>query len=216
MKILNGIFENQFVLAVTSSIIGSVLFYFFLKWVGVLKKISIYFQNKTALLKYKKSLLSDCNNLIVVGKKKGFALQEVYVNLDILPSDLMQAKKKEDENEPNSYVLLGGPGAGKSTKVKNGIIQLIKYSFYDIVPFFIRLKEYDASQPLFDFIVGKLEQFNFTSVNDIVKKNLVHPYSLCVLDGLDEVRPNIKEKICKEINVFYKKYFIKLLFICRS
>jgi hypothetical protein len=219
MELLNTIFENQIVTAVICSVVGSAIFYYLLKWVGMIKKISIYFQNKNALSNYKKILLDDCSNLIVVGRKKGFSLQDVYVNLDVLPSDLMQTKKRENREEPSSYVLLGGPGAGKSTKVKNEIIQSIEYSYYDIIPFFIRLKEYDASQPLFEFIVSKLEQFKFTDANEFVKKQLINTRSLCVLDGLDEVRPNLKEKICKEINVFYKKYFLKygrLIVTCRK
>lgn len=216
------IMENSIIMTIIYGVVGSLIAAIIMKWSGLLKSIWIWRKNKKALSNYRKSLFEECNNLIVVGKKDGFRLKDVYVDLDIAKSDLMQTKLEDSESqrigafsygkEEGAYVLLGGPGAGKSTKVKNIIIKALECRINDNIPFFIRLKEYDPSVSLFDFIIKKLEQYKFASKEDIidlVRKNLSNPFSLCVLDGLDEVRPHLRTRICDAINAFYSQYMQK-------
>lgn len=43
--------------------------------------------------------------------------------------------------------------------------------------------------------------------------------AICVLDGLDEVRPQLREKVIGDVNTFYHKYFIQqnsLIVTCRK
>lgn len=221
--LIGSIFEeNSTIMTIISGAAGSLIAALIMKWSGLLKRIGIWRKNKQALSNYRKSLFEECNSLIVVGKKEGFKLKEVYVDLDVTQSDLMQSKIENIEYERmrtslygrqcSAFVLLGGPGAGKSTKVKNEIIEALDIRIYDSIPFFIRLKDYDASVSLFDFIVNKLEQYKFASkeyINELVRGNLTSPFSLCVLDGLDEVRPHLRAKICDAINTFYSQYMQK-------
>ena len=97
-------------MSILYSLIASAIFLIILKWAGLYKKVILYVKNNKAKKKYKKQLIEECNNLIVVGKRKGFSLLEVYVDLDLAPSDLMNKNDNEIE-VPRSYVLLGGPGA---------------------------------------------------------------------------------------------------------
>lgn len=206
------------IMPIIYSLIASVLFFFILKWFGVLKKLMHYFKNKKALKKYRISIVDECNTLVVVGKRKGFSLNEVYVELDLAQSDIM-LNKPETSDEPSTYVLLGGPGAGKSTTAKNKVIGHFNSDFKKTIPFFIRLKDYNSEKSIYHYLVDRLENFGFVNSVETVKKNLTHIHSLCILDGLDEVRPNLREKICNEINTFYSNYFINcgsLIVTCRK
>lgn len=205
-------------MSILYSLIASAIFLSILKWIGFYKKIVLFIKNNKAHKKYKKQVIEECNNLIVVGKRKGFSLHEVYVELDLAPSDLMTSIHEEIEM-PRSFVLLGGPGAGKSTTAKNKIIKHFKDGYLKTIPFFIRLKDYNGNKPIFNFLVDRLEYFGFTNPTEIVRKNILNPFSLCILDGLDEVRPHLKKTICDEINDFYSNYFINsgsLIVTCRK
>ena len=200
------------------SLIASAIFLFILKWAGFYKQILIKIGNSKAHKKYKKQLIEDCNNLIVVGKRKGFSLHEVYVDLDLTPSDLMGGNKIEIEKQ-RSYILLGGSGAGKSTTAKNKIINHFKEEYSHTIPFFIRLKDYNGTKPLVNYLIDKLDTFGFPNPTETVKQNLITPHSLCILDGLDEVRPHLRKIICDQINEFHSNYFLNfgsLIITCRK
>lgn len=210
--------KNWDLMSILYSLIASAIFLFILKWAGIYKKIILYKENRKAKKKYKKELTEDCNNLIVVGKRKGFSLHEVYVDLDLAPSDLMVGKKEEMER-PKSFVLLGGPGAGKSTTAKSKIINYFKDGSSNTIPFFIRLKDYNGTKPIFNYLIDKLDSFGFPNPTETLKNSLFTPYSLCILDGLDEVRPHLRKAICDQINEFYSNYFIhfgRLIITCRK
>lgn len=199
-------------------LISSALFLFILKWGGIYKKTILNIENNKAHKKYKKQLIEDCNNLIVVGKRKGFSLHEVYVDLDLTPSDLMQGNKGDSEVQ-RSYLLLGGPGAGKSTTAKNQIINHFKEGYSNTIPFFIKLKDYNGTKSLFNYLIDKLDSYGFPNSTETVKKNLISPRSLCILDGLDEVRPHLRKAVCDQINDFYSNYFSdfgRLIITCRK
>lgn len=200
------------------SIIASAIFLFIMKWAGAYKKILLKIKNSKAQKKYRKQLTEDCNNLIVVGKRKGFSLNEVYVDLDLTPSDLMGGINDVFDMQ-RTYVILGGPGAGKSTTAKNKIINHFKEANFNIIPFFIRLKDYNGTKPLLNHLIDKLESFGFPNPTETVKKNLISPQSLCILDGLDEVRPHLRKTICDQINEFYSNFFSNfgsLIVTCRK
>jgi len=210
--------ENWDIMSVIYSLVASVLFIGLLWWFGLFKKILNFFKNKSAVKKYKKQIIEDCNSLIVVGKRKGFSLQDVYIPLDIALSDIALTTI-ENKRRPDTYILLGGPGAGKSTTAKSEILDHLENDFNKTIPFFIRLKDYYGDQSIFQYIVSKVDKFGFTNSNEFTKRNIENQHSLCILDGLDEVRPNLREKVCNEINLFYQNYFKNygsLIVTCRK
>lgn len=212
-------FQDWDLMSIVYSLVASVIFLLVLRWAGLYKKVSVLIKNKKALKMYKKQVAEECNTLIVVGKRRGFSLNDVYVELDLTPSDLMNTKKEDGYSRLSSFTLLGGPGAGKSTTAKNFIIEHLKLNNSQCIPFFVRLKDYNGNKSIFNHLVERLENFNFTDPVEVVKKNLIYPHALCVLDGLDEVRPHLREKICNEINDFYSTYFKvsgKLVVTCRK
>lgn len=216
-----GIFQsisNWDFMSILYSLLGSILFFLLLKWFGLLKMVNNYFKNHKAKKTYLNSILDDCNTLIVVGKRKGFSLNDVYVELDLAPSDLMSTQEKR-KNPESAYVLIGGPGAGKSTTAKRNVIRHVENKDINTLPFFIRLKDYNGDEEIEEFLVHKLDNIGFIDPKKVVKLNLNDFNSLCVLDGLDEVRPHLKKKVCDQINSFYSKYFMsvgKLIVTCRK
>ena len=210
--------KNWDIMSIIYSLVASIIFYFVLAWFGVFKKTKEYFKNKKAISNYIESIKEDCNSLIVVGKRKGFSLVDVYVPLDLAQSDLMSIRTHEHEI-PNSYVVLGGPGAGKSTTAKNTILDHLENPNIKTIPFFIKLKDLNGSQSIYDFLVGKFGQLGFANPFEFIRKNLSNHNALCVLDGLDEVRPHLRKHVCDSINFFYAVYFENcgsLIVTCRK
>lgn len=116
------------IMAILYSIISTILIIIFTKWIGLLRWIKRKIMTYIKLKKYLKILTQDCSTLIVIGRRQGFSIKEVFVELDIAPSTLQKSNYEEDEHisSPRTYILVGGPGAGKSTLVKNMIIEKIE------------------------------------------------------------------------------------------
>ena len=173
----------------------------------------------SGLQEYRTALRTTCSSLIVVGKKQGFSLSEVFVELDIATSSL-SAKPDAEYRPSQSHVLLGGPGAGKSTMARKMIMDALSSDFFT-TPFLIRLREYDPEQPIEEALVRALTTYKIPNAPALVAERLQVDGSLCVLDGLDEVRPHLHEKVCDQINGFYHRYFdgsevSKLIVTCRK
>lgn len=204
--------------AIIYGIVASALFASLIKWFGFFKIVKNKIKNYFAYKKYRIKLKEDCSNLIVVGKKTGFSISEVYIDLDLAKSDL-NPKNKNNWMSVGSYVLVGGPGAGKSTTVKKIILDHLEQK--TTLPFFVRLREYYGFNNIEEYLLQRLSDAGFNEPEEILKKELSRN-TLCVLDGLDEIRPNLKEKIYADINHFHAKYFLnesrfsKLIVSCRK
>lgn len=223
MKKLLSDFLNWIVtwdyMAIVYSFIGSLLLITVGKRYKLFKQLRKYFKTKNGIKKFKAETLEECSNLIVVGRKKGFSLKDVFVELEIIDSDLSQNRLEEWE-ELLSFVLVGGPGAGKSTYVKNLVYTELNSS-RDYIPLFIRLKEYDNFNTIEEFLIFKAERSEIPDAKEFIINILRKNIGLCVLDGLDEVSPQNRNKVYKDINYFYRKFFEKsysnkLIVTCRK
>lgn len=116
-------------MAILYSLIATFIGLFLLRWGGAFRRVRRKYKYRQAFTKYRSNIADECGLLIVVGRRKGFRLQEVYVPLDTAPSDLMQRRDDVGDNAvraPSSYVLVGGPGAGKSTTVKQMLLEQLR------------------------------------------------------------------------------------------
>lgn len=217
---INGILPAHWdIMEIVYSVIASVIGFILLSWLGLFKSIRSLIQNEIAERKYLKRLADDCNNLVVVGKKTGFSLNKVYVSLDLFISDMMHPTIEMQKHPPKTFVLVGGPGAGKSTTVRKYIIEHIKDSDKFNIPFFLRLREYDAEESIEKYLSRRIRRYGKNTSLAFIEDNLRDKSALCILDGLDEIKPHLRTKICDQINSFYSKFFLKagrLIVTCRK
>jgi len=117
----------------------------------------------------------------------------------------------------DSYVLVGGPGAGKSTTVKRMLIDNLRPR--ENLPIFLRLRDYQGFEHFEAFIAHKFAAASLEEPERLLQALLRSGKCLCILDGLDEVRPQMRQKTITDINVFYHKYFAqknRLIVTCRK
>ena len=122
--------DDPFTISVLATVVGGILLTVVIKFGSrLISSIRSRSTNHFARKKYIRALRQNCETLIVIGQRKGVSLESTFVPLEIERSDLDKSSKP-DEFEPaylgyppleQSCVLVGAPGAGKSTIVKKAI-----------------------------------------------------------------------------------------------
>jgi len=193
-----------------------------LKWVGVFKWLRDKYRYRKGMQSYRKELARECSSLVVVGRRDGFQIQDVFVELDTAPSEFMV---KEGDNPSHrassheSYVLLGAPGAGKSTLAKKRVLDALAEG--RALPFFVRLRECAGYGGIDEVLVQKLKTAGVPEPQKILDRELSTEGCVCVLDGLDEVRPQLREEVSECINAFFAKHsgsycHLQVIVTCRK
>jgi transcriptional regulator with XRE-family HTH domain len=106
-------------------------------------------------------------------------------------------------------MVLGKPGAGKTTFLKYLAMQCIEGDFQaNQVPIFVTLKDF-AEAPnepsLIEFITQQFVKHDVTATH--LQELLRHGRVLILLDGLDEVRDEHSKRVLKQIENFYECFF---------
>lgn len=113
-------------------------------------------------------------------------------------------------------IILGKPGAGKTTFLKYLAIQCNEAKFEpDCLPIFITLKDFAESQDhpsLLTYIVTSAGydlpvETNNSEFLDGLNQILVAGKTLLLLDGLDEVRSEDHQRVIKEIRTFSERFW---------
>jgi predicted NACHT family NTPase len=124
----------------------------------------------------------------------------------------------------NKLMVLGKPGAGKTTFLKYLAIQCNNGHFLkDCVPVFIPLKEFaeteldNQTQPgLLDYISQRLGECEVIENQSKTEQLLKAGRVFVLLDGLDEVREQHRDRIIKEIRDFSQKFSLsRFVITCR-
>ncbi|MCE2733099.1 MAG: NACHT domain-containing protein [Flammeovirgaceae bacterium] len=168
------------------------------------------------------------SNVQIKEMTKARSLSEIYVNLDIKlqPKRWGQGLIKTKEStvkvtnifdDGNHAIILGEPGAGKTTSSKK-ICQLLLHSESDFInfefPILIRLRDLKPKESVFDRLVSILnfsikftteqeqeQKFDYLAIrNKLLLKYIDELNTLIILDGLDESPEKKQSTIVSEFS----------------
>ncbi|MEH2025912.1 NACHT domain-containing NTPase [Nostoc sp.] len=184
--------------------------------------------------KIKPLIQQRCGTMRVLDMTQPIGLNDIYTSVNILEKitgrqrlgidelleqyksqdfDLFGLNKITEKRVPgleavekySKLMILGKPGAGKTTFLKYLAIQCIEGKFQaERVPIFVNLKNFAeaANKP------GLLQHVTEETINPIssIRDVLTYGKALVLLDGLDEVREEDSDRILKEIREFSDRY----------
>lgn len=142
----------------------------------------------------------------------GFTVQELDALLgkDSRPLGKIIERKEGVEaiNDLQRCVILGKPGAGKTTFLKYLTLQALDGNLKQSgIPIFVGLKEWsDSGQSLIDFIVDIFDVCDFPNAHPFVVRLLTHGRALILLDGFDEVSAQKIDKVVRDVRRLASKY----------
>lgn len=120
-------------------------------------------------------------------------------------------------NKLNKIIVLGKPGAGKTTFLKYIALQSLDNKLHEqLIPIFIGLKDWTESRlSLFEYIVKEFACCNFPDATTFLNSLLQDGKCILLFDGLDEVTTTI-EHVITSIKQFESKYNSnKFIISCR-
>jgi predicted NACHT family NTPase len=187
--------------------------------------VSTYENLQNALLEHNNFIINATKNISFKDLRENRSINDVYIDLKIQ----LQAKRVSFQhensqkltienilqNERNHLIILGGPGAGKTTTIKH-ICQLLLNNQIEInykFPILINLRDINDAQTIFSKlknILGleiSLKQLDKTisTENVDLRDKYINSYlnslnAVLILDGFDEVRPSRLPDFYQEIN----------------
>ena len=173
--------------------------------------------------------------LKVLGMREPVDLASVYTGVKLLDSrDILQfdpealeetfrqsrlrgysSRGREEEkqsgitiaNQKQYLMVLGGPGAGKSTFLRKVGLEALRTFYYEdavyrprVIPVLLELKRFEASDvDIAKFIAAEFETCGFPEAEAFMQNALMQGNLLIMLDGLDEV-PSANLGQCAEDN----------------
>lgn len=182
---------------------------------------------------YKDFLNFHYNTMKIAGMSKPIPLSDILIKVNILKKitskqeitaqELQEyfvydsrgfgKKLKTEEgievvNKDDKLIVLGKPGAGKTTFLKHITLQmangLLKEKY---IPIMIILKRFsDSNKSLTDFITEQFDECHFSNTRLFIEYLLTEGRCILLFDGLDEVSKDKANSIIDEIQRFCDKY----------
>ncbi|MCP4581108.1 MAG: NACHT domain-containing protein [candidate division Zixibacteria bacterium] len=143
----------------------------------------------------------------VVGPVLKIPLEQAYAPIKFISREVEQGIDLfEHTSKCNRFIVLGGPGTGKTTQMKCLIINMLekktRTELDKVIPVFIVLRKLASKKhTVKEAIIAAFEKYNFPKAHKYVETCLTRGKMLIILDGLDEVGVN-KAFVNKEIREF--------------
>ncbi len=194
------------------------------------------------------SIVMRCGIMRVLDMSQPIGLNDIYTNVNILEkingrrrldiADLLKVCVSDEFERPglgritqdrvpgleavqkySKLIVLGKPGAGKTTFLKHVAIQC---SFGQLqahrVPIFITLKDFAETEQRLSLLEYITEQFGSYGVSEagVVERLLLQGRALILLDGLDEIRETDCYRVLQEVRTFSAQFHLNHFVItCR-
>ncbi|ACK73672.1 putative signal transduction protein with Nacht domain protein [Gloeothece citriformis PCC 7424] len=182
--------------------------------------------------KYVSNYYKNYGTLQVLGMRKPVSLDSIYTTVKLLSETdnlkyiNIQNKDKislfsrdgnnkkpgiKVANDQPYLMVLGAPGAGKSTFLRKIGLEAFKgqYGNYNhaCIPVFLELKRFDKQKINLSNIISSIFQdCGFTNSGQLITKALKKGKILILLDGLDEVPSQTINQVISQIQEFIKAY----------
>ena len=192
---------------------------------------------------YKEYIENEYRSIQILGMSKPVLLKDIYIKVNILEriqkdefaeiKDFEESYRKKERRsfgkiqetrngldvvkENQKLVLLGKPGAGKTTFLKHIVFNCIQENLGErMIPIFVKLKEWsDSGESLDDFIAEQFEIAGVDNSRQFVETQLKRGQCLILFDGLDEVSCDVNHAI-KNIQYFMKRHYRnRIVLSCR-
>jgi predicted NACHT family NTPase len=193
---------------------------------------------KTATRKYIQNLRDDYGQIRMIGSSDHVPLESLYVRANILEKvrarggvfpDEMDAQRdlylsafggktetldgEEVVNRERKFIVLGKPGAGKTTYLKYLALRMVTDDPKSVIrqrklPVFIELHKFAKKNlPLLDYIAEEFKLCGFPEARGFVERMLGNGDCIVLLDGLDEVpRETRLDDVIQQVSDFTREY----------
>ncbi|MBN1875913.1 MAG: NACHT domain-containing protein [Anaerolineae bacterium] len=185
-----------------------------------------------ALDRYRERIQEIHGTMRVLGKYEPVSFEGIYTDVYLLEEpkasryvDLTSGETRREQRQDGlsliqqldtqTVVILGKPGAGKTTFLKYVAVQAATGKLGDYVPIFIYLREWDGEK-LLDILAEEFEGYDLTDTRAYVEHLLQSGEALVLLDGLDEMSTEDQRQLIKALERFSRRYLdCRILITCR-
>jgi predicted NACHT family NTPase len=153
-------------------------------------------------------IYTDVNILETISRHKHQSLRELEAHC--LKGKFERLSALEAVDQYRKMVVLGKPGAGKTTFLKRIATQCIENPFHpELVPIFVPLKLFAETQghpDLLTYVANQWAESNVKEANSKADRLLNEGHALVLLDGLDEVLKADNVRVIEEIRRFAVRF----------